>query len=204
MSSSRSADVHRPEPALSPAAARVLRQLVLHGDATRTALAHDTGLTAGAITRAVRPLLEAGLLDETGERVPAEGAPGRPATTVTLRARAHQVVGVKLTADRLFGVVADLRCGVLDEASVPVDGPRPSSSASRSWSRACVPGAPRWAASGWRRRATSTPATSPTPRSSAGGTCPCATRWPRAPGCPPRWRTTCARCSPASAGTASG
>ncbi|HEV6954594.1 MAG TPA: ROK family transcriptional regulator [Promicromonospora sp.] len=125
MSSSRSADVHRPEPALSPAATRVLRQLVLHGDATRTALAHDTGLTAGAITRAVRPLLEAGLLDETGERVPAEGAPGRPATTVTLRARAHQVVGVKLPADRLFGVVADLRCGVLDEASVPVDDPRP-------------------------------------------------------------------------------
>ncbi|WP_423463596.1 ROK family protein [Promicromonospora sp. MS192] len=116
----------RPQaPALSPAATRVFQQLVMSGDASRTALAGDTGLTPGAITRAVRPLLEAGLLDESGDRVSSEGALGRPATMVTVRAGAHQVIGVKITADQMFGVVADLRCQVLDEVTVPVPDLRP-------------------------------------------------------------------------------
>ncbi|MCP2267468.1 ROK family protein [Promicromonospora thailandica] len=116
----------RPQaPTLSPAATRVFQRLVMSGDASRTALANDTGLTPGAITRAVRPLLEAGLLDETGDRASSEGALGRPATMVTVRARAHQVVGVKITADQMFGVVADLRCQVLDELTLPVTDLRP-------------------------------------------------------------------------------
>ncbi|MFE7505825.1 ROK family protein [Promicromonospora sp. NPDC057488] len=107
-------------PALSPAGTRVFQQLVRSGDASRTALARDTGLTPGAITRAVRPLLEAGLLLETGDRASTDGALGRPATMVTVQAGAHQVIGVKITADQLFGVVCDLRCRVLDEVTVPV------------------------------------------------------------------------------------
>lgn len=109
-----------PAPVLSPAGTRVFQQLVMSGDASRTALANDTGLTPGAITRAVRPLLEAGLLNETGDRASTAGAMGRPATVVTVRTEAHQMIGVKITADRLFGVVCDLRCRVLDEATVPV------------------------------------------------------------------------------------
>jgi predicted NBD/HSP70 family sugar kinase len=97
----------------------------MSGDASRTALASETGLTPGAITRAVRPLLEAGLLHETGDRASTEGALGRPATMVTVRARAHQVIGVKITADEMFGVVADLRCQVLDEVTLPVTDLRP-------------------------------------------------------------------------------
>lgn len=108
------------QPVLSPAGTRVLRQLVMAGDASRTALSNETGLTPGAVTRAVRPLLEAGLLDEAGDRVSARGSLGRPATVVTVRTRAHQVIGVKVTADRLFGVVCDLRCRVLENAEVPV------------------------------------------------------------------------------------
>lgn len=116
----------RPQaPALSPAGTRVFQQLVMSGDASRTALASETGLTPGAITRAVRPLLEAGLLHETGDRASTEGALGRPATMVTVRARAHQVIGVKITADEMFGVVADLRCQVLDEVTLPVTDLRP-------------------------------------------------------------------------------
>ena len=109
-----------PAPVLSPAGTRVFQRLVMTGDASRTALAHDTGLTPGAVTRAVRPLLEAGLLDETGDRASTERAMGRPATVVTVRTEAHQAIGVKVTADRLFGVVCDLRCRVLGEATVPV------------------------------------------------------------------------------------
>ncbi|MFD7308673.1 ROK family protein [Promicromonospora sp. NPDC059942] len=107
-------------PALSPAGTRVFQELVRNGDASRTALARDTGLTPGAITRAVRPLLEAGLLLETGDRASSDGALGRPATMVTLQAEAYQSIGVKVTADQLFGVVCDLRCQVLDEVTVPV------------------------------------------------------------------------------------
>jgi len=111
----------RPQaPALSPAGTRVFQQLVMTGDASRIALANDTGLTPGAITRAVRPLLEAGLLDENGDRVSTAGALGRPATVVTVRTEAHQAIGIKITADRLFGVRCDLRSRVLDEATVPV------------------------------------------------------------------------------------
>ncbi|WP_108493788.1 ROK family protein [Promicromonospora sp. AC04] len=114
-----------PAPALSPAGTRVFQQLVMTGDASRTALARDTGLTPGAITRAVRPLLEVGLLHETGDRAPAEGTLGRPATVVTVQAEAHLVIGVKVTADELFGVLCDLRCRVLDEVTVPVRDHRP-------------------------------------------------------------------------------
>jgi predicted NBD/HSP70 family sugar kinase len=111
----------RPQaPALSPAGTRVFQQLVMTGDASRTTLANDTGLTPGAITRAVRPLLEAGLLDETGGRASTEGALGRPATVVTVRTEAHLVIGIKITADQMFGVLCDLRCRVLDEVTVPV------------------------------------------------------------------------------------
>ncbi|WP_369374719.1 ROK family protein [Promicromonospora sp. Populi] len=116
----------RPEaPVLSPAGTRVFQQLVMTGEASRTALAHDTGLTPGAITRAVRPLLAAGLVHETGDRASTDGALGRPATMVTVQAGAHQVIGVKVTGDQLFGVVCDLRCEVLDEVTVPVGDRRP-------------------------------------------------------------------------------
>jgi len=61
------------------------------------------------VTKAVRPLLTAGYLEETpDQRVHV----GRPASPLHVRSDAAFFVGVKVTADELIGVVTDLRARI--------------------------------------------------------------------------------------------
>ena len=66
-----------------------------------------TGLSPGAVTKAATPLLEDDWIEEVGQPT-GERAAGRPATLLAVRAERAGFLGVKVTAEELFGVFTDL------------------------------------------------------------------------------------------------
>ena len=81
---------------------RVHRGLVLrniHSETyqSRTQLADQTGLSAMAVTRIIRELLEAGLVEEVGKR-DREGNPGRRQTELRIRPAGSFVIGLVISA----------------------------------------------------------------------------------------------------------
>jgi len=100
-------------PLHSPAAAVVFTTVLTMGPLSRVDVAERTGLSSAAVTKAVRPLLDAGYLEETpDQRVHV----GRPASPLHVRSDAAFFVGVKVTATELIGVVTDLRARIRNVA----------------------------------------------------------------------------------------
>lgn len=100
-------------------ASRVLLRLATAGAQTRTDLADRLGLSAPTLTRAVRPLLDGGLLIED-EPAAAPAESGRPPRSLRLAPRAAALLGIKLTADHLYAQVIDPLGSSLAEASAPL------------------------------------------------------------------------------------
>ncbi|MFI7383693.1 ROK family protein [Streptomyces sp. NPDC049813] len=96
----------------SPAATTVFTTVLTRGPVVRPEIARITGLSSAAVTKAVKPMIEAGYLEELpgGPRT-VEGA-GRPAHPLAVRADRESFVGVKVTDGELIGVVTDLRAQV--------------------------------------------------------------------------------------------
>ncbi|MDX3189361.1 ROK family protein [Streptomyces sp. MN03-5084-2B] len=99
-------------PITSPAAATVFTTVLTEGPVSRVDVARRTGLSSAAVTKAARPFIEAGYLEElaSGGRT-APGA-GRPANPLAVRPDREYFAGVKITGDALVGVVTDLRADV--------------------------------------------------------------------------------------------
>jgi predicted NBD/HSP70 family sugar kinase len=107
-------------PLHSPAAAVVFTTVLTMGPMSRVDVAERTGLSSAAVTKAVRPLLEARYLEETpDQRVHV----GRPASPLHVRSDAAFFVGVKVTADELIGVVTDLRARIRSVRHRPLPDP---------------------------------------------------------------------------------
>jgi predicted NBD/HSP70 family sugar kinase len=86
----------------------VLERMFRSGAISRTALAESTGLTAAAISRITRELVEAGLVRELSH----DGGPmarGRPQVELELAAEGAYVVGVGIGAFEQWIRIADLR-----------------------------------------------------------------------------------------------
>ncbi|MEW2544531.1 ROK family transcriptional regulator [Streptomyces sp. NPDC047002] len=105
---------HRP-----PAAALVFQTLLTQGPLTRAELGRRTGLSSGAVTKVSTPLLADGWITEMGQPA-GERQPGRPATLVAVRPERAGFIGVKVTADELIGVAADLTATPLATRRVPL------------------------------------------------------------------------------------
>src|SRR5438270_2465518 len=105
----------RPErqamPVHTPAAERIFMTLLARGALSRVDLARDSGLSAAAVTQAVRPLLDAGYLREA-PAVPRASGAGRPAIPIEVNAARATFIGLKVTADELIGVVTDLQANI--------------------------------------------------------------------------------------------
>ncbi|MET8829271.1 ROK family transcriptional regulator [Streptomyces sp. NPDC004610] len=110
-------------PAQTPAVAQIFTTVLSHGPLTRSAVAERTGLSAAAVTKAVRPLIEAGYLVEDTDGTPR--ALGRPANPVRVDAGRTLFVGVKATGDELIGVLTDLCCRIRVARHVPLTDPAP-------------------------------------------------------------------------------
>jgi predicted NBD/HSP70 family sugar kinase len=90
-----------------PSAAQVFQALITHGPLTRAEAGRRTGLSSGAVTKVTAPLLADGWIAELGR--PAVGAAtGRPTTLLAVRRERASFIGIKVTADELIGVLADL------------------------------------------------------------------------------------------------
>ena len=75
----------------------VLRSVFASSCGSRTQLAEDMGLSAMAISRIIRELISAGLIEETGKR-DRNGNPGRRQTDLRVKASGAYVVGLVISA----------------------------------------------------------------------------------------------------------
>ncbi len=111
---------------LSGPSLAVARRLLTHGPATRGQLGADLRLSDASMSRVARALLSRGIVTE---RLDTAAAVGRPRQVLSAVPEAHQVVGVKLTADTAYGVACDLLGNVVatGRARLPaaVDGSVP-------------------------------------------------------------------------------
>lgn len=108
MSSTRRAETF---PANTPAASQIFTTVLSHGPLTRLEVARRAGLSPAAVTKAVRPLIEAGYLVEDADE-PARPTLGRPANPVRVDGGRALFIGVKVTGDEIIGVLTDLCCRI--------------------------------------------------------------------------------------------
>jgi predicted NBD/HSP70 family sugar kinase len=108
-----------PFPANTPAAAQIFTTLLSQGPLTRLEAGRRAGLSAAAVTKAVRPLIEAGYLVEGADQ-DARPALGRPANLVRVDGGRALFIGVKVTGDEIIGVLTDLCCRILVARHLPL------------------------------------------------------------------------------------
>jgi predicted NBD/HSP70 family sugar kinase len=109
-----------PQPLLSDSARDLAREVLIHGPISRAELGRRLGLSPASLTRLSKPFLDRGLFIESAEAV--QGAAGRPARPLDVRADASRFAGVKITGDGVYGALTDLRAGALDAAERPLAG----------------------------------------------------------------------------------
>ncbi|WP_210583966.1 ROK family transcriptional regulator [Streptomyces sp. GESEQ-35] len=112
-------------PVNTPASSQIFTAVLSQGPLTRLELARRSGLSAAAVTKAVRPLIEAGYLVEDVDAA-ARPALGRPANLVRVDGGRALFIGIKLTGDEIIGVLTDLCCRirVARRASPPARAPK--------------------------------------------------------------------------------
>ena len=111
-------------PANTPAASQIFTTVLSQGPLTRLEVARRAGLSPAAITKAVKPLIEAGYLveDAADETRPALG---RPANPIRVDGGRTLFLGIKVTGDEIIAVLADLRCCIRAERRVRLTGRDP-------------------------------------------------------------------------------
>jgi predicted NBD/HSP70 family sugar kinase len=105
-------------PPTTPAATAVFTVVLTHGPVSRVDIARRTGLSSAAVTKAARPFIEAGYLEELGAT--AGPTVGRPPNPLAIRGDREFFTGVKITDDELIGVVTDLRAEVVASMHRPL------------------------------------------------------------------------------------
>jgi predicted NBD/HSP70 family sugar kinase len=108
---------------LGESARELARQVLIHGPISRAELGRRLGLSPASLTRLSKPFLDRGLFVEAPDLV--QGATGRPARPLDVRADARRFVGVKLSGDAAHGVLTDLRATALarEERHLPHHDP---------------------------------------------------------------------------------
>lgn len=114
----------QPFPAGTPAATLVFTTVLTRGPLSRAEAVRRTGLSSAAVTKAVRPLMDAGYLVEAADvagETDGSGGPdgalrerslGRPATPLRVDAGRAFFIGMKITGDEVTGVLTDLSARV--------------------------------------------------------------------------------------------
>ncbi|MGW1613640.1 ROK family transcriptional regulator [Streptomyces sp. NPDC002285] len=121
MSSIRGAETF---PANTPAASQIFTTVLSHGPLTRLEVARRAGLSPAAVTKAVRPLIEAGYLVEDADET-ARPALGRPANPVRVDGGRALFIGIKVTGDEVIAVLTDLCCRIRVARHAPLPDREP-------------------------------------------------------------------------------
>ncbi|WP_055491297.1 ROK family transcriptional regulator [Streptomyces sp. TP-A0356] len=116
-------------PAHTPAASQVFITVLSHGPLTRSDIGGRAGLSAAAVTKAVRPLMEAGYLVEDEDARPSLG---RPANPVRVDGGRALFIGVKITGDEIIAVLTDLCCRIRQARHLPLTARQPGAVLARA------------------------------------------------------------------------
>jgi predicted NBD/HSP70 family sugar kinase len=100
----------------------IFTTIVTKGPLSRRDISAVTGLSQSTVTKAVKPLLAAGFVVE--EKEEAQG-PGRPAIPLRVNPERHHVVGIKVAARELTGVLIDPQADLLASARRPLASAAP-------------------------------------------------------------------------------
>ncbi|PCE14864.1 ROK family transcriptional regulator [Microbacterium sp. SZ1] len=108
----------------SDAGSRVFETILTRSPISRIDIARQTGLSQAAVTKAVAPLVAAGLVDSP----PAshrDGTPGRPVSPVSIVVESMVMIGVKVNVDEVIAVATDLATTILasERRALPDDDP---------------------------------------------------------------------------------
>ncbi|MEU6841799.1 ROK family protein [Streptomyces sp. NPDC046716] len=106
----------------SPAANTVFTTVLTRGPVARPDISRITGLSSAAVTKAAKPMIEAGYLEELPQAARTVEGAGRPAHPLAVCADREFFVGVKVTTDELIGVVTGLKADVRAAHRTPLDG----------------------------------------------------------------------------------
>ncbi len=108
----------------SDAGSRVFETILTRSPISRIDIARHTGLSQAAVTKAVAPLVAAGLVDAP----PAshrDGTPGRPVSPVSIVRESMVMIGVKVNVDEIIAVATDLATTVLASGRRSLDADDP-------------------------------------------------------------------------------
>lgn len=103
---------------MTPTTRAALREVLTHGELPRAEIARRLDLSRASLTRITQTLVGAGLLNEGETRLLA--ATGRPSEMLSLRRDALYFVGIKLTGDAMYAVVADLAATIVASVQQPL------------------------------------------------------------------------------------
>jgi predicted NBD/HSP70 family sugar kinase len=95
----------------TPAVIDVFTQIVKRGPIPRIEIARRTGLSQGAVTKAVAPLVSQGLIS-IHDALPTT-ALGRPVQPISVNEQAQLAIGVTVRVDEIFAVVTTMKANVL-------------------------------------------------------------------------------------------
>ena len=123
-------DEPAPFPLTSPAGIGVFMNLLACGPSTRAEIAERLGISAAAVTRAVRPLLAVGMLSEARLKTTAAVA-GRPIQPLHVESDWGFFAGAKFTADEIVVAIVDLTGVTRATRRVPLNSPDPGEAARR-------------------------------------------------------------------------
>jgi predicted NBD/HSP70 family sugar kinase len=109
----------------SPAAVDVFTQVLTRGPISRIDVARLTGLSQAAVTKAIAPLLAAGVVGDAAH--PGEGgraSAGRPAYPLRVLPDALVTLGIKVSATEIIGVATDFTARILTTVTLAVPDTR--------------------------------------------------------------------------------
>src|SRR3954468_7252755 len=110
-------------PVSGPASAAVFTMVLTQGPVSRVDVSRRTGLSSAAVTRAARPFIEAGYLEELASEQGAHSGAGRPPSPLAIRADREFFIGVKVTGTEAVGVLTDLRAGIRQSRHMALTAP---------------------------------------------------------------------------------
>jgi predicted NBD/HSP70 family sugar kinase len=105
-------------PEITDSTRQALTLLLRHGPMARAELARRLTLSPPALTKLTRPLVDIGLL--VGMSSQERSTAGRPATPLAINPEWGRFVGVKVTGDRVYGVITNLCGTVLRSGDAPL------------------------------------------------------------------------------------
>lgn len=100
----------------------VLREIVLSGPVSRSAIASRIGLTLGAVSRIARPLIDSGLVRELpGLRSEGPARPGRRVMPLDIDPGGGQVLGIGIASTFTTVTLADIKRGFIAATELELD-----------------------------------------------------------------------------------